>query len=209
MKPGRRKQSDNSATRNALIEATCALLLDEGYAAVSSRRIGEKAGVKPPLIHYYFATMDDLYLAVFRHAVETSDDDYRAVLASDRPLAALWEFSDDPRSKLGAELIALANHRPALREALVAYGDRAREAQVAALQRHFDSKGLKPGIPPIVAAVLLSSVSRQIRVEKSLGISHGHKETWAYFEQWLEKFDVTASAPPGLDVTTPEDCKPD
>jgi len=209
MKPGRRKQSDDSATRNALIEATQALLLEEGYAAVSSRRIGERAGVKPPLIHYYFATMDDLYLAVFRHAQEISDDDYRAVLGSERPLSALWAFSDDPRSKLGAELVALANHRPALREEMVAYGEQAREAQVAALQRHFDRKGLKPGIPPVVAAVLLSSLSHQMRMEKSLGISRGHEETLAYFEQWLELFDVTGAAPSGLDISTSSDCKSD
>jgi len=209
MKLGRRKQSDDSATRTALIDAAEALLFEEGYVAVSSRRIGEKAGVKPPLIHYYFASIDDLYLAVFRRIVETSVTDYQAVLEFERPLAALWEFSDDPRSKLGAELLALANHRPALRAALVTYGERAREVQTTAITRRFESKGLQPEIPPVVAAVVLSSVTRQLREEKALGISRGHKETRDYFEHWLKMFDATGSAPPGMEVPAPSLCEPD
>ncbi len=198
MKPGRRKQSDDSATRNALIDATQALLLEEGYAAVSSRKIGERAGVKSPLIHYYFATIDDLYLAVFRRSVENSLADHQAVLDSGRPLSALWEFSDDPRSRLGNELTALANHRPAIRDELVSHGDRIREIEVTALTRHFERKGLKAGISPAVAAMLLSSVTRQMRVERSLGITNGHQETREYFERWLAQYDATGEAPPGL-----------
>ena len=209
MKPGRRKQSDDSATRNALIDATQALLLEEGYAAVSSRKIGEKAGVKPPLIHYYFATIDDLYLAVFRRSVENSLADHQAVLDSGQPLAALWEFNDDPRSRLGSELTALANHRPAIRDELVAHGDRIREIEVSALTRHFENKGLKLKISPDVAAMLLSSVTHQMRVERSLGISRGHEETSAYFEQWLKMFDATGAAPPGLELPTPTSHEPD
>lgn len=205
MKPGRRKQSDDSGTRNALIDATEALLIEEGYAAVSSRKIGEKAGVKPPLIHYYFASIDDLYLALFRRSVESSEEDYQAVLESQRPLAALWEFSDDPRSTLGAELLALANHRPALRAELAAYGQRVREIQVTALKRHLDGQSLKPGIPPIVAAYILSSVARQMRVEKTLGVTNGHQETLDYFQQWLGMFDAAGTAPPGLEVPDPAD----
>ncbi len=209
MKPGRRKQVDDSATRTALIDATEALLVEEGYAAVSSRKIGEKAGVKPPLIHYYFATIDDLYLAVFRRSVEESIADHQAVLSCDRPLAALWEFSDVPRSRLGNELVALAIHRPAIRAELVAHGDRIRDIEVTALTRHLESKGLKPAIPPKVAAMLLSSVTHQMRVERSLGISRGHKEATAYFEQWLEMFDATGAAPPGLEIPTPANGEPD
>lgn len=209
MKPGRRKQSDDSATRTALIDATEALLLEEGYAAVSSRRIGEKAGVKPPLIHYYFATIDDLYLAVFRRSVEGSLAEHQSVLDSGRPLAELWQFNDHPRSKLGNELTALANHRPAIRDELVAHGEIIRGIEVSALKRHFARKGLNPEISPDVAAMLLTSVSHQMRVERGLGISRGHEETIAYFEQWLKMFDATGSEPPGFEIPTPTDCIPD
>jgi TetR/AcrR family transcriptional regulator len=209
MKPARRKQSDDSATRNALIDATEALLLEEGYAAVSSRKIGERAGVKPPLIHYYFATIDDLYLAVFRRSVENSLADHQSVLDSGRPLSALWEFNDHPRSRLGNELTALANNRPAIREELVAHGDRIRKIEVTALKRHFARKGLKPEIAPEVAAMLLSSVTHQMRVERTLGISNGHRKTSAYFKKWLKMFDATGAAAPGLETESSAHSEPD
>ena len=54
------------ATREALIEATAQIMLDEGYAAATSRRVAAQAGVKSALVHYYFPSMDDLFVAVLR-----------------------------------------------------------------------------------------------------------------------------------------------
>src|SRR5438270_12398746 len=93
----RMKPDENSATRNMLIDVTEQLIFEEGYAAVSSRRIGAKAGVKSPLIHYYFATMDDLYLAVIRRAARAWLERMEAVMASDQPLRALWTHLNDPQ----------------------------------------------------------------------------------------------------------------
>ncbi|WP_416210766.1 hypothetical protein [Frankia sp. Cas8] len=31
-----------------------------------------KAGIKPALVHFYFRTMDDLFLAVFRHGAQAN-----------------------------------------------------------------------------------------------------------------------------------------
>lgn len=79
-----------SATRVALIEATAQVMLDEGYAAATSRRVAAKAGVKSALVHYYFPSMDDLFLAVLRTGAETNLARQREALADDRPLHALW-----------------------------------------------------------------------------------------------------------------------
>ena len=56
------------ASLKLIIDTTERLMLDEGYAAVSSRRVAKEAGLKPPLVHYYFPATDDLFLAVFRRA---------------------------------------------------------------------------------------------------------------------------------------------
>ncbi len=64
----RRVGAEDSATRLALIQAATEIMLEEGYAAVTSRRVAAKAGVKPPLVHYYFPSMDDLFLAALRPA---------------------------------------------------------------------------------------------------------------------------------------------
>ena len=58
----RRIGAEDSSTRAALLDAAQQLMLDEGYAAVTSRRVAAQAGLKPQLVHYYFRTMDDLFL---------------------------------------------------------------------------------------------------------------------------------------------------
>ena len=52
-----------SKTRSSLLNAAESLMRESGYAAVTSRRLAAKAGLKPQLVHYYFRTMDDLFLA--------------------------------------------------------------------------------------------------------------------------------------------------
>ena len=49
-------------------------MLDEGYASVTSRHVASEAGLKPQLVHYYFRTMDDLFLALFRRGTEQGFD---------------------------------------------------------------------------------------------------------------------------------------
>jgi AcrR family transcriptional regulator len=66
----RRTGTEGSKTRFLLLDTTERLILDEGYAAVTSRRVANEAGVTPPLVHYYFPTLDDLFLAVFRRRAE-------------------------------------------------------------------------------------------------------------------------------------------
>ncbi len=63
----RRIRAADSKTRAELVDAAEQPLVEEGYAAVTSRRVGAKAGLKPQLVHYYFRTMDDLFVEMFRH----------------------------------------------------------------------------------------------------------------------------------------------
>jgi AcrR family transcriptional regulator len=62
----RRIGAPDAKNRSVLLDAAEQLMLEEGYAAVTSRRVAEKAALKPQLVHYYFRTMDDLFLAAFR-----------------------------------------------------------------------------------------------------------------------------------------------
>src|SRR5687768_11120409 len=66
----RRIGASDAKNRTVLLDAAEKLLLDEGYAAVTSRRVASAAGLKPQLVHYYFRAMDDLFIEVFRRRAE-------------------------------------------------------------------------------------------------------------------------------------------
>src|ERR1700757_1858270 len=103
----------DSTTRRALIRATAQVMLEEGYAAATSRRVAAKAGVKAALVHYYFPSMDDLFVAVLRDKAETNLQRQRQAMAESEPLHALWQLSGAQDAQLFTEFLAMANHRKA------------------------------------------------------------------------------------------------
>jgi AcrR family transcriptional regulator len=188
----RRLGTETSATRTALLDATEQLMLDAGYAAVSSRRVAAAAGVRPALVHYYFRTMDDLFLAAFRRRAEQALAHQQRALASPQPLWSLWEVSRDPRgSVLTMEFAALANHRPAIRAEIAASAERVRAQQVKALTGVLAEHGITvDDCPPVVAAVLIAGISVLLALEEgSLGMTTGHAEITAYVEEFLRRLE--------------------
>jgi AcrR family transcriptional regulator len=189
----RRLGAPNAKNRIVLIDAAERLMLEEGYAAVSTRRVAAMAGLKHQLVHYYFRTMDDLFLAVFRRRAEEGLEVQASALASERPLRALWEFSTDPASTaLTMEFTGLANHRKAIGTEIACYAERFRAAQMEALPGILDRYGLSGTYSPAVLTVLLTSVSRVVILEQALGMSLGHAETLAMVEQLLKQVEPGA-----------------
>src|SRR4029077_12777727 len=118
----RRIGAEDSNTRAQLLDAAELLLLDEGYAAVTSRRVAAKAGLKPQLVHYYFRAMDDLFVEVFRRRADENFARYERVLAEGGSLRLLWQINVDPRgAAFMIEFVALANHRKAIRAEIADY----------------------------------------------------------------------------------------
>src|SRR5271167_4442433 len=108
----RRLGAVDSRTRVRLLDAAELLLLEQGYAAVTSRQVAAKAGLKPQLVHYYFRSMDDLFLAVFRRRADENVARIERSIAEDGSLLSLWQLNADPRgARFNIEFVALANHR--------------------------------------------------------------------------------------------------
>ena len=109
-------------------------MIEEGYASVSSRSIANEVGVTAALVHYYFPTLDDLFLAVFRRRAEEQLERHKRFLESPQPLRALWAFSRERRGTVFlTEFMALANHRKTLRSEIAAYAEQFRQLQLEAL----------------------------------------------------------------------------
>ncbi len=190
----RRIGAPDAKNRALLLDATEQLMLDEGYAAVSSRRIAAKAGLKPQLVHYYFRTMDDLFLAVFRRRAEEGTKRQSAALASEHPLRAVWELStEEAHTALTMEFVALANHRKAIRAEIVYHAERVRRELMEALPRLMERYGISPDqVPPAVVAFLMTSISRMLVMEHAIGMSTAHAETAAYVEDYIRRLERAA-----------------
>jgi AcrR family transcriptional regulator len=191
----RRIGAEDSATRSALLDAAQHLLLEEGYASVTSRRVAARAGLKPQLVHYYFRTMDDLFLALVRRGAEQNLARQAAALASPQPLRALWALVNDRAGTiLTVELFALANHRKAIRAELAAYAEQFRRLQRESLAPVLAGYGLDPvRYPPDAVLVLLTSLSQVLVMEEALGVTTGHAELRALVERVLDHVEGAAT----------------
>ncbi len=183
----RRLGAPDAKNRTVLLDAAERLMAEEGYAAVTSRRVAEQAGLKPQLVHYYFRTMDELFLELFRRRAEEMLHHHQLALKSPQPMWALWELNTDPNgTSLTMEYIALANHRKTLRAEIARYAELFRTEQIktitAAMARYavdFEE------FTPTVLMVLLTGATQALVQEELLGMRVGHDETLRFAEKWL------------------------
>ena len=192
MTASERPKARDNTTRDMLVAATSQIMVEEGYAAATSRRVAAKAGVKPALVHYYFPTMDDLYLAVFRRGAAVYLERQQKALASDRPLHAFWDTLIEPKdTRLLLEFMGLANHRKEIRAEIAAWSDRWREQQITALNFIIREHDIDTDeFPAAAIAVFIASIGRTLILEEGLGSSGGHEAAIALVNRLLDRFEM-------------------
>lgn len=186
----RRMGPENSATRAALLDATEAVMCEAGYAAVTSGRVAEKAGLKQQLVYYYFLNMDDLLLATLRRSAERVQRRIEQALASERPLHAILELMNNPvRSNLSMEYMALGNHNAAIRAEIVEFSEQIRRLQFEAVAaRLAPPSGARMG-SPMLGLFVMHCISQILHWEAAIGMSVGHAEARAYLEQLADELE--------------------
>lgn len=191
----KRSRDGDSAARRALIRATAQIMLEDGYAAATSRRVAARAGVKPALVHYYFPSMDELYLAVLQAGAEVNLDRQRRTLSADKPVHALWELNNTTGAQLWMEFMALANHRKSIRSEIAGYAERFRDLEEATLSAALRAHGVNTdAFPPVVMSMIVASLARIMVLEEGLGITRGHPEAKAFIDRHLERFELPGSS---------------
>ncbi|EJL34398.1 TetR/AcrR family transcriptional regulator [Novosphingobium sp. AP12] len=173
--------------RKLILDMTERLMLDEGYAAVSTRRVAQELNINGATVHYYFATTDDLFAALHRRMTSDHLEGLKAVLGSSSPLEALWTYqAETDQSALGIEFFALSNHRKTMRPVLAAVANEARQAQAEALAPVIASLGLDSKLlPPVALATMVVAITRTLKNEERVGITCGHEEVRAFCEHLL------------------------
>lgn len=189
---------ENARSRALLVKAADRILIEEGAHAVSARRVADGAGLKPQLVHYYFKTMDDLLIAVFRGAQEDYLQRHQQALEGRQPLDALWKLNNESQgTRRMMEFIALAGRRKAVREVILESAAQFRKLQIDAISRVLEERGVdRAAFPPAGVALLMATVSRGLLLEETLGLSLGHAELRAFVKQILETVEASGDKPP-------------
>jgi AcrR family transcriptional regulator len=192
----RRRGAESSTMRAALVDAAEQLIREEGYPAVTSRNLAERVGLKRQIVHYYFHTMDDVFIAVIRQSAERMKERVEEAMTSTEPLRILQELNRDPgHAILFVELNALANRRPAVRAEVAHAAEQFRELQTRVLTEHLAQRGITPAMRPIVATVLLTSLAQVLALEAAIDISSGHAETLEFVDECLRAFAEGRESP--------------
>ncbi|CAN7587044.1 TetR/AcrR family transcriptional regulator [Phenylobacterium sp. LjRoot219] len=192
-----RRTADAELSRKLILDATERLMVDQGYASVSTRRVATEAGLKPSLVHYYYKTTDDLVIALYHRETEQMLRRLTQALGSEKPLEELWKLNmDRGRTVLAVEFLALANHRPALRAEIALHAERFRSMQAGALARVFRNLSIDADVNiPRAVTVLVAGVTRALVMEDALGISAGHEDAHGLVDWLIQRVEATREDP--------------
>ncbi|MGO8863730.1 MAG: TetR/AcrR family transcriptional regulator [Acidimicrobiales bacterium] len=179
--------AEESHARTALLEATERLMLSDGYAAVTSRRVAAEAGVNAGLVYYYFGPMDSLLVEVFRRRAARMLECQAVALASEQPLWALWDLiRDQTNTALNLEFLALGKHRKAIKAEMKAFSVRFRRMQFDGLSRVLADYGVDTERwPPEAVMLFMDGVSRFLLEEDSYDLNLGHAHAVAVVERLI------------------------
>jgi AcrR family transcriptional regulator len=186
----RRVGAETSKTRALLLEGAEGLMLEEGYAAVTYRAVAARASVTGGLVQYYFPTLDALLLALLQRRSDQNLERLLEALESrpDEPLRVVWDFStDETTAALLVEFMALANHRKAIRAAILEVTERTRKIQLEALEaRWHDYRHAAGGLSPQAVLFLLHGIPKVMQLEEVVGLSTAHAEVLRFVRERLD-----------------------
>jgi AcrR family transcriptional regulator len=162
--PGR--PADGGDRRTAIVAAARAVFAAKGYAAASVRGIAREAGVDPALVHHYFGTKEQVFVAAMELPFDPAER-LPEVLAGDpaqlgerlvRLFVSIWDEPDFRAPMLGLLRSALTGEQGAtmLRE----FVGGALLSRVAAVVGDIDPLRVQAAAAQMVGVVLLRHVVR-------------------------------------------------
>jgi AcrR family transcriptional regulator len=177
--------------RTALLDAVERLMLNEGYAAVTSRRVAAEAGVNAGLVYYYFGPMDNLFVEVFRRSAARMLGRQAEALASDQPLWALWDLiRDQTNTALNLEFLALGNHRDVVMDEMKEFSIRFRHLQFDGLANVLRKYDVDTELwPPEAVMLFMDGVSRFMLEERTYGLKLGHAQAVEVVERLIGELE--------------------
>jgi AcrR family transcriptional regulator len=182
----RRKGTENSVVRAQLLECAVEILREEGVDAVTARRLADRVGLGRHIVHYYFGTLDELFVAVMREEGARSEDMMREAAQTGDAIDLLFDSILQSAAVI-FELMKLAIRHPSIAREYKVYTDRFRLAMAEVLEAYARTRGITLPTSPAATAMLLQSMATSISIEASLGVEMGHRDAESALLDWLKQ----------------------
>jgi len=191
--------SARAETEDAFLDAAERLLVGLGYSEISTRRLAEEAGANHGLVHYYFGSMENLFVRVLERFTERLIARQREMYGrTDMSGVEKWKtamgyLESDLAAgypKIWLELQALGWNRPDIAERVAQVNREWRAVLTEAFDQMIGEYGLDREQFPLAAIVsLVMTFNEGIMVERLSGISAGHRDLLEMVERWLEPLE--------------------
>jgi AcrR family transcriptional regulator len=184
--------SDRQGAEDAFLDAAERLLVEVGYAGITTRGLAREANANHGLVHYYFGSMENLLVRVLERFTQRLVERQRAMYA-DPNMSFLDKWrqamryldADREYQKVWYELQALAWNRPELRERVAHVDDEWRAVLREALAEPRERYGIEVPLEALVALVI--TFNEGIMLERLSGIETGQAELLDWIAEWLEE----------------------
>jgi TetR/AcrR family transcriptional regulator len=184
-------KSARSAAEDTLLDAAERLLVEVGYAGITTRKLGEEAGLNHGLVHYYFGSIENVLVRTLERFTDRQIARQRAMYAADVPFIEKWRtamrylVSDDVAyEKVWYELQALAWNRPDLRGRVDRVNSEWRAVLTEAFAEARDRYGIEMPLDALVSLVI--TFNEGIILERLSGVEEGHAALLEWIDGWME-----------------------
>ncbi|UQN08489.1 TetR/AcrR family transcriptional regulator [Deinococcus sp. QL22] len=196
MKARRAARAD---TKERFLDAAERLLIQVGYAPITTRMLAEEAGANHGLVHYYFGSMEELFLKVLERFTERLVERQRAMYAAPTPFIEKWRQAmryldeDQPYQKVWWELQAMAWNHPEYQARVLQVHRAWRDAMRSAVLEAFSRYRLSTGPFSVEDWItLIVSMNTGLIHQRLSGTRDGHEALLAAIERWLSALEVEA-----------------
>jgi AcrR family transcriptional regulator len=179
-----------SAAEEALLDAAERLLVDVGYAGITTRRLAEEAGVNHGLVHYYFGSNENLLVRALERFTDGLIARQLELYSADMSFVEKWRTAmrylvseDVTYEKIWLELQALAWNNADLRARLARVNNEWRAVLTQAFAEPHRELKIPMPLEALVSLVMTFNIG--IMVERLGGIEAGHAELLEWIDRWL------------------------
>ncbi len=142
-------------TKEKIVAGAFRALVRDGYAHTTVKDIAAEAGVAPGLVHYYFATKEDLLVAAIDHGCEANAVATQALVALAPLDAALAAFENEKEQLRSApetyllvfDMFGLGLHNPAIAKAVRRFIDERRDLIITIGSALLEQAPSRPTVP--------------------------------------------------------------